>query len=116
MQAALNRLEPPLTFRRYTTWRLATSSKSAVPCLARPAVCLGSSDIVQPLTAHTLATLLAQFRVRVDHVSCIIPFGTCDGIAAIPGYLLGFIVTVERRGHSDQRPGTQVILFGIEPT
>ncbi|MGO9886885.1 MAG: hypothetical protein ACLP0L_03060 [Solirubrobacteraceae bacterium] len=100
--------------------RLAESSKSSVPCLARPAICFGSSDVVPPLTAHALATLLAQFRVRVGHASCTgtawLPVGTCNGTAAIPGYVLGFIVTAERRVHLDQRPGTQVILFGIRPT
>ncbi|MGB9245874.1 MAG: hypothetical protein WCC03_21180, partial [Candidatus Acidiferrales bacterium] len=92
----------------------------SVPCLARPAICFGSSDVVRPLTAHTLATLLAQFGVRVGHASCNrtarLPVGTCNGTAAIPGYVLGFVVTAERRVHPNQRPGTQVILFGMSPT
>lgn len=116
-QAALSRVNPPTTFSRYTSWRLGTSSKTAVPCLARPAICFGSSTVVRPLTQHVLTTLLANFHVRMGRVSCTdtaeLPIGSCNGSATIPGYVLGFIVTAERPVHPDERPGTQVILFAI---
>lgn len=119
-QAALSRVHPPTTFSRYTTWRLAASSNSSVPCLARPAICFGSSDVVRPLTAHALANLLAEFHVRVRGASCTdstgLPIGSCNGSATIPGYGLGFIVTSERPVNSDERPGTQVVLFAIKRT
>ena len=71
--------------------------------------------MARPLTVRALATLLAQFQVRVGRASCWLPIDTCNGSAAIPGYALGFIVTAERRVHPDQRPGTQVILSAIKP-
>lgn len=116
-QAALNRVDPPPTFIRYTRWRLSTSSSTAVPCLARPAICFGSTAVARPLTLSALAILLAQFDVRVKNASCStdawLPILTCEGTATIRGYVLGFIVTAERAVRPDERPGTQVILFAI---
>jgi hypothetical protein len=117
-QAALSRINPPRTFSRYTSWRLGTSSKTAVPCLARPAICFGSSAVVRPLTLHVLAALLTNFHVRMGRASCTdiaeLPTGSCNGSATIPGYVLGFIVTAERPVDPNERPGTQVVLFAIK--
>jgi hypothetical protein len=117
-QAALARIKPPTTFKRYTSWRLAASPKSAVPCLSQPAICFGSHVVDRPLTSGSLGALLAKFHIRVGHASCAdraeLPIGACNGSAAIPGFALGFIVEAERPVHPDQRPGTQVVLFAIK--
>ena len=98
-QAALDRVNPPATFRRYTSWRLGTSPETAVPCLARPAICFGSGDVVRPLTLHAATTLPTTFHIRMGQASCGdgagLPISSCNGSATIPGYKLGFIVTVE---------------------
>jgi hypothetical protein len=117
-QAALNRINPPTTFSRYTSWRLGRSSKTAVPCLAGPAICFGSRAVVTPLTLRVLGTLLADFHVRMGRALCTdmaeLQTASCNGSATIPGYVLGFIVTAERPVHPGERPGTQVILFAIK--
>lgn len=73
----------------YTSRRLGTSLNTAVPCLSRPAVCFGSRTVVRPLTLHVLATLLANFHVRMGRSSCTdiaeLPIGSCNGSATIPG-------------------------------
>jgi hypothetical protein len=117
-QAALDGVNPPATFSRYTTWRLSTSSKLAVPCLKRPAVCFGSDAVVRPLAQRSVAPLLARFDVRVTSASCSdaaqLTLGMCTGSATIPGYVLGFIVTVDRPVRPDQHQGTQVVLFAVK--
>jgi len=117
-QAALDRVNPPATFRRYTSWRLGTSPETAVPCLARPAICFGSGDVVRPLTLHAATTLPTTFHIRMGQASCGdgagLPISSCNGSATIPGYKLGFIVTVEHPVRAGQRPGTQVVLFAIK--
>ncbi len=116
---ALERIAPPTGFIGTSgggsAVRLVVLRSLVLPA---PAICFWNTTPIPVLTNGSARTLLAQFGVRPDKLACDqipvqVPLSNCPGYGSFAGYGLGIILTVVHARFSDQRSGTQVVLFAV---